>query len=97
MIGGQEGQISEPQEKRKLELIICESETKKICSTKYLKESETEKNMFTQIFLSEIISIAENGGQGTHFLISQFLKGLTYCCNGTTVLECFTPGPPGTR
>ena len=79
MIGGQEGQISEPQEKRKLELIICESETKKICSTKYLKESETEKNMFTQIFLSEIISIAENGGQGTHFLISQFLKGLTHC------------------
>ena len=35
--------------------------------------------MFTQIFLSEIISIAENGGQGTHFLISQILKGLTHC------------------
>ena len=35
--------------------------------------------MFTQIFLSEIISIAENGGQGNHFLISQFLKGLTHC------------------
>ena len=34
--------------------------------------------MFTQIFLSEIISIAENGGQGTHFLISQILKGLTH-------------------
>ena len=37
------------------------------------------QNMFTQIFLSEIISIAENGGQGTHFLISQILKGLTHC------------------
>ena len=36
------------------------------------------QNMFTQIFLSEIISIAENGGQGTHFLISQILKGLTH-------------------
>ena len=35
--------------------------------------------MFTQIFLSEIISIAENGGQGTHFLISQILKGLMHC------------------
>ena len=35
--------------------------------------------MFTQIFLSEIISIAENGGQGTHFLISQILKDLTHC------------------
>ena len=35
------------------------------------------QNMFTQIFLSEIISIAENGGQGTHFLISQILNGLT--------------------
>ena len=35
--------------------------------------------MFTQIFLSEIISIAENGGQGTHFLISQILKSLTHC------------------
>ena len=34
--------------------------------------------MFTQIFLSEIISTAENGGQGTHFLISQILKGLTH-------------------
>ena len=37
------------------------------------------QNMFTQIFLSEIISTTENGGQGTHFLISQFLKGLTHC------------------
>ena len=37
------------------------------------------QNMFTQIFLSEIISTAENGGQGTHFLISQILKGLTHC------------------
>ena len=36
------------------------------------------QNMFTQIFLSEIISTAENGGQGTHFLISQILKGLTH-------------------
>ena len=36
------------------------------------------QNMFTQIFLSEIISIAENGGQGTHFLVSQILKGLTH-------------------
>ena len=35
--------------------------------------------MFTQIFLSEIISMAENGGQGTHFLISQILNGLTHC------------------
>ena len=50
MIGGQEGQISEPQEKRKLELIICESETKKICSTKYLKESETEKTCSPKYF-----------------------------------------------
>ena len=38
--------------------------------------------MFTQIFLSEIISIAENGGQGTHFLISQILKGNNALCNG---------------
>ena len=36
--------------------------------------------MFTQIFLSEIISIAENGGQGTHFLISQILKGNNALC-----------------
>ena len=28
------------------------------------------QNVFTQIFLSEIISRTENGGQGTHFLIS---------------------------
>ena len=35
--------------------------------------------MFTQIFLSEIISTTENGGRGAHFLISQILKGLTHC------------------
>jgi len=33
------------------------------------------QNIFTQIFLSEIISTTENGGQGNHFLISQILKG----------------------
>ena len=37
------------------------------------------QNMFTQIFLSEIISTTENGGRGAHFLISQILKGLTHC------------------
>ena len=41
------------------------------------------QNMFTQIFLSEIISTAENGGQGTHFLISQILKGLTHSAMGS--------------
>ena len=37
------------------------------------------QNMFTQIFLSEIIWKAESGGQGTDFLISQIPKGLTHC------------------
>ena len=37
------------------------------------------QNMFTQIFLSEIISTTENGGRGAHFLISQILKGSTHC------------------
>ena len=31
-------------------------------------------------------SIVENGGQGTHFLICQFLKGLTHCASSLS--EC---------
>ena len=52
------------------------------------------QNMFTQIFLSEIISTAENGGQGTHFLISQILKGLTHSvlCTGDWLMKHCTIG-----
>ena len=49
------------------------------------------QNMFTQIFLSEIISTAENGGQGTHFLISQILKGLTHCALSGPVSRNWCP------
>ena len=38
-----------------------------------------EKSHYFKGFCCFSIAIAVNGGQGTHFLISQILKGLTHC------------------